>query len=90
MLTLAGSHPAREVRDLAGQLEVELAATLNRTGWFILDLLRSRDVESLRGKAILHRAEALRLLDGLLAEIHKPETGRRRLGRLSQRGQLPG
>jgi hypothetical protein len=49
LLTLAGSHPSREVRDLAGQLEVELAATLNRTGWFIPDLLRSRTGVTPRG-----------------------------------------
>jgi len=93
LLILASSHPSPEVRDLAGQLEVELATMLTSTTWFVFDLLHNTDTASTRSDANQHHAEALRLLDRLLEAIHEPETGPPplgRLGRLSQRRQLPG
>jgi hypothetical protein len=76
LLTLSGSHPSPEVRVLAGQLEVQLAKTMNRTMYFVLDLLMHRDVESIREDANRDHEHALRLLDLLLDAIHEPETGR--------------
>jgi hypothetical protein len=89
LLTLAGSHPSREVRELARRLEVETANTQHWADWFIADLLRSRDVESARGDANQHHEEALRLLDDLLDAIHEPETDRSLEGGLWRRRQLP-
>jgi hypothetical protein len=74
LLTLSGSHPSPEVRALARQLEVQLANTLHRAMYFVLDLLMHRDVESMREDANRYHEHALRLLDLLLDAIHEPET----------------
>jgi hypothetical protein len=71
LLTLAGSHPSREVRDLARRLEVEMANTLHMAGWFISDLLRNRDVQSAREDANRHHTDALGLLDQLVEAIQR-------------------
>jgi hypothetical protein len=44
----------------------QLANTLHRAMYFILDLLMHRDVESMREDANRHHGHALRLLDLLL------------------------
>jgi hypothetical protein len=71
LLTMAGSHPSREVRSLARQLEVEMASTLHVTRLFISDLLRNRDVEPARENANRHHAQALGLLDQLVDAIQR-------------------
>jgi hypothetical protein len=89
LLTLASGHPSTKVRDLARDLEVELADTLQMSEWFVANLLRTRDTEPARSEAIAHRKRALALLDELLDAIHNPDTVPHPLGRLSQRRQLP-
>jgi len=71
LLTLAHSHPSATVRDLATRLEIEMANTLHMAGWFITDLLRNRDVDSMRDQANQHHEEALRLLYELVEAIQQ-------------------
>jgi hypothetical protein len=71
LLTLAGSHPSATVRDLARRLELEMANALHTAGWFITDLLRNRDVDTMRDQANRHHAEALRLHDQLVEAIQR-------------------
>lgn len=72
LLTLAGSHPFRKVRDLARRLEIAMANTLTTGHWLVSDLLQYRgDLLENREEAKRNHEEASSLLDELLEAIQE-------------------
>jgi hypothetical protein len=71
LLTVAAADSDARIRDLAGQLEVAVANMLNQGMWLVSDVLAGRDLLTTREDAVREHKEATRLLDKLLAEIHR-------------------
>jgi hypothetical protein len=71
LLSVAAGDPSPKIRDLAGQLEVAMANTLNRGMWLVGDVLAGRGLHDTREEAVREHKEATRLLDELLAEVRQ-------------------